>query len=156
MKRTLAIFAAAALALTLAACGADMTGTGDYAARPSETVTSTDTMYNGETSGDRNGTGVYGGASTYGGYNAGVNDGLGTGAVAGAIHRAGGNSADNVYTSRNNGGYLSWDGSAGSVANANGTASADSGRYQLMLENGRVRDTDGYLLDGENAHYHTW
>lgn len=29
-------------------------------------------------------------------------------------------------------------------------------RYRLMLENARVRDTDGFLLDGENAHYNTF
>ncbi len=117
MKRTLAIFTAAALALTLAACGADMTDVNDYAARPSETVAS-------------------------------------TGAVAGAMNRA----ADDyryAYTPRNNGGYT-WDNRTGSVSNADGAANADSGRYQLMLENGRVHDSDGYLLDGENARYHTW
>ena len=31
-----------------------------------------------------------------------------------------------------------------------GTDGAD--RYQDMLENGRVHDSDGYLLDGENRH----
>lgn len=29
-------------------------------------------------------------------------------------------------------------------------------RYRLMLENARVHDTDGFLLDGENAHYNTF
>ena len=32
----------------------------------------------------------------------------------------------------------------------NDTLTGDSRRYQEMLENGRVHDTDGYLLDGEN------
>lgn len=31
----------------------------------------------------------------------------------------------------------------------------DDLRYQRMLENGRVHDTDGFLLDGENTHYNT-
>lgn len=31
----------------------------------------------------------------------------------------------------------------------------DDLRYQQMLENGRVHDTDGFLLDGENTHYNT-
>lgn len=31
----------------------------------------------------------------------------------------------------------------------------DDLRYQQMLENGRVHDTDGFLLDGENASYQT-
>ena len=29
-------------------------------------------------------------------------------------------------------------------------------RYRLMLENARVHDRDGFLLDGENAHYNTF
>lgn len=28
-------------------------------------------------------------------------------------------------------------------------------RYRRMLSNGRVRDTDGFLFDGENAHFNT-
>lgn len=28
-------------------------------------------------------------------------------------------------------------------------------RYRQMLSNGRVRDTDGFLFDGENTHYNT-
>jgi len=28
-------------------------------------------------------------------------------------------------------------------------------RYQLMLDNARVRDTDGFLFDGENPHHST-
>ncbi len=148
MKRTLAILATAALALSLAACGADTTGTGDYSADSSETVTSTDTMYNGGTNGAAYGTGVYGGANTNGGTS-------GTGAVAGAMNRA----ADDyryAYTARNNSGYLAGGSRSDNVANADSMASAYSGRYQLMLENGRVHDADGYLLDGENAHYHTF
>lgn len=31
----------------------------------------------------------------------------------------------------------------------------DPVRYRQMLENARVHDTDGFLLDGENAHYNT-
>lgn len=31
----------------------------------------------------------------------------------------------------------------------------DDLRYQQMLSNGRVHDTDGFLLDGENTHYNT-
>ncbi len=131
MKRPLAITTAAALALSLAACGADMTDMDAYGTGAPETVTSTDTMYNGETSG------VYG-----------------TGAVAGAMNRAAddyryGTNAGGAYTARNNGGYLSQSDRAAADR-------AASGRYQLMLENGRVHDKDGYLLDGENAHYNTF
>lgn len=148
MKRPLAITTAAALALSLAACGADMTDMDAYGTGASETVTSTDTMYNGETSGVY-GTGVYGGAST--GNGAWTS---GTGAVAGAMNRAAddyryGANAGGAYTARNNGGYLSQSDRAAADR-------AASGRYQLMLENGRVHDKDGYLLDGENAHYNTF
>ncbi|MBE6990688.1 MAG: hypothetical protein E7426_08125 [Ruminococcaceae bacterium] len=31
-------------------------------------------------------------------------------------------------------------------------AEDDSDRYHDMLENGRIHDSDGYLLDGENRH----
>ncbi len=55
---------------------------------------------------------------------------------------------------------------AGQTANRRATASAfvqdeeidpaaAGVRYQLMLDNARVRDTDGFLFDGENAHHST-
>ncbi len=34
----------------------------------------------------------------------------------------------------------------------NSAAGDDDSRYRDMLENGRVHDSDGYLLDGENRH----
>lgn len=161
MKRTLAITAASALALSLAGCSADVAvgGMDAYRVRGTETVTSTDTMYNGSTPGT-NGTGMNAGAhagsdtgmfdvtgtdgesGAAGGTNAGT--GIGTGGVAGAMNRAGGSSAGGVYTATNNGGITQQD------------RREAKQRYQLMLENGRVHDTDGYLLDGENAHYRTF
>lgn len=33
---------------------------------------------------------------------------------------------------------------------------ADRTRYALMLDNGRVRDTDGFLFDGENPQHNTF
>ena len=33
-----------------------------------------------------------------------------------------------------------------------GAGDNEEDRYHEMLENGRVRDTDGYLMDGENRH----
>ena len=161
MKRTLAITAAAALALSLAGCSADLTvdGMDAYRTRGAEGVTATDTMYNGNTPGT-NGTGMNAGAHAgsdtgmfdvtgtdgesgmAGGTSAGT--GIGTGGVAGAMNRAGGNSAGNVYTAANNGGITQQD------------RREAKDRYRLMLENGRVHDTDGYLFDGENAHYRTF
>lgn len=38
------------------------------------------------------------------------------------------------------------------IEDAGDTLTGDNNRYQEMLENGRVHDTDGYLLDGENRH----
>lgn len=151
MKRPLAITAAAALALSLAACGADMTAPDAYRTRASETITATDTMYNDEPYANY-GTGTNAGASTTGGAWT-----SGTGVVAGAMNRAAddyryGENAGGAYTARNNGGYLAGGNRADNVANAN----AADWRYRLMLENGRVHDTDGYLLDGENAHYNTF
>ena len=35
----------------------------------------------------------------------------------------------------------------------NGQTTSDWEEYQQMLENGRVRDRDGYLMDGENSHW---
>ena len=160
MKRTLAI-TAAALALSLAGCSADLSADGmdAYRTRGTQSVTAPDTMYNGSTPGT-NGTGMNAGAragsdtgmfditgtdgesGAAGGTNAGT--GIGTGSVAGAMNRSGGNSAGNVYRATNNGGYTAQD-----------RREAEN-RYQLMLENARVHDTDGYLLDGENAHYRTF
>lgn len=152
MKRTLAITAVAALTLSLAACSADFSADGmdAYRTRGAQNVTAEDTMYNGSASGT-NGTGMNAGASTggdtgtFGSAGTAGGTGFGTGSVAGAVNRAnGGNSAGNVYTATNNGGLTARD-----------RREAEN-RYQLMLENGRVHDTDGYLLDGENAHYRTF
>ena len=38
------------------------------------------------------------------------------------------------------------------VRDAGDALTGDSRRYQEMLENGRVHDSDGFLLDGENRH----
>ena len=38
------------------------------------------------------------------------------------------------------------------VRDAGDALTGDSRRYQEMLENGRVNDSDGFLLDGENRH----
>lgn len=162
MKRTLAITAASALTLSLAACSADLAADGidAYRRRSAETVTATDTMYNGNTPGT-NGTGMNAGA--HAGSDTGMFDvtgtdgesgaaggtgsgtGIGTGGVAGAMNRAnGGSSTGGVYTATNNGGLTAQD------------KREARNRYQLMLENGRVHDTDGFLLDGENAHYRTY
>ena len=145
MKRTLAIFfATAALALSLAGC-ADM-GTGNGTAATG----ATDTMHDDN---GTPGTGTVGGAST------GTVNGN---SVAGAVNRATGmgraareglrDAADaavggpnsSVYRATNNGGVLS-----------EREAAAAGDRYARMMQNGRVHDRDGMLLDGENTSWDT-
>ena len=42
------------------------------------------------------------------------------------------------------------------AASARKQRSENELRYRRMLANARVHDRDGYLFDGENAHYNTW
>ena len=182
MKRTLAITATTAmLALSLAGCGAERNGDVDLLPDFDGTngeygTTATDTMQNGTNS--TNGTGAYGGATANTNT---ANNGLGS--VTGAVNRgtqygsaryggatsgnyAGSNAVNNagynathgiggpnssVYAATNNGG---WTGANATASEKDAAAMAD--RYALMLENGRVHDTDGYLLDGENSSYRTF
>ena len=144
MKRTLAITAATALlALSLAGCGdmADRPADGGAAAGG---TTATDTMHNDGAG--QSGTGTTGGASAN-------NGGLGsvTGAARyGANGSAYGPTGWSAYTARNNGGWM------GGAVPAEQDAQASADRYALMLENGRVHDTDGFLLDGENTSWRTY
>ena len=170
MKRSFAISTAAALlALSLAGCGADRNhndltpDTGGGAG-----TSATDTMHNGDET--RNGTGVSSGASTGNGTSL-------TEGVAGAVSRALRDETHNVrdrmensrstvgenreenrntgsgkYTAANNGGVT-----ADSTAlNAARSAAEANLRYAKMLANARVHDRDGFLLDGENAHFSTF
>lgn len=180
MKRTLAITAVTALlALSLAGCG-DMTDRADgYDSTngygTANGTSATDTMHNND---GMTGTGTTGGATantdTVNGGTDSVNNGLGS--VTGAVNRgyanyggyaANGSNASgnrytgtvgragtNAYTATNNGGLT------GSVDYSDDAAvrrAAKAGdNYARMLENGRVHDQDGFLLDGENAHYRTF
>lgn len=180
MKRTLAITATTAmLALSLAGCGAERNGDVDLLPDMDGTdgtygTTATDTMRN-----DTNGTGATSGTGTTSG--ASANSGLN--GVTGAVNRgtqygsaryggttsgsyAGSNAVNNggynatygtgtnAYTATNNGGLTS---RSSTTYSNNGTVSPTTvDRYALMLENARVHDSDGYLLDGENAHYRTY
>ncbi|MBE7004350.1 MAG: hypothetical protein E7425_08730 [Ruminococcaceae bacterium] len=140
MKRTLAITAVTALlALSLAGCGDTADRTNDYGAASGGT-TATDTMR------DDNGvagTGTMNGAST------GTN---GLGSVAGAANR--GRNGANDYTATNNGGLHSTVDYSNDAAVRRAAIAGDN--YARMLENGRVHDTDGFLLDGENTSWHTF
>lgn len=139
MKRTLALTAAtAALALSLAACGAERANNVLTDEESVGGVTAADTMR-----GDVAGTGTTGGATANRSTTA---DGLG--GVTGAVNR--GHSADDrdgyaiggpnssVYAAPYNRGVTQEEAAARS-------------RLERMLENARVHDKDGFLLDGENA-----
>lgn len=54
------------------------------------------------------------------------------------------------------GSYNNPTGTPAGRASASARGLSDEVRYRLMLENARVHDTDGFLLDGENAHYNTF
>ena len=124
MKKQLATAAiAAALALSLAACGADRNDRMDLLPDPDGTG---DTWSDGRNADSvrPEDTGRDGGADTGMGFTEGV---------TGAVNRSGRRSYDGERA-----------------------AEAAGDRYALMLENGRVHDSDGFLLDGENAHYQVY
>lgn len=132
MQQKWAIFVMSALLmLGLTACGSNSNRTVDeprsYAVQPDGRTGSYD--YYGD--------GTVGGDGTYrsNGANSGnaLNDmGNGIGNAMNDVGNGIGNAMDDVgdaLTGRN-----------------------DGTRYQDMVRNGRVHDTDGYLLDGENSH----
>ena len=99
----------------------------------------------GDAAGNSNGTSKYG-TNVYGsqryaadGYNAGTY-------------------AADGYTATNNGGLagMARDAMDSFRQDEEDDSAADRVRYQLMLDNARVRDTDGFLFDGENAHHDTF
>lgn len=141
MKRPLAITAAAAmLALSLTGCGAersDMDVTSGNAGTSGYSTTATDTVRNGtETNG----------SSGLGGVTGAVNRGTRNGTTQYGVNGS-------TYTATNNGGVMT-----GNYSNeaAVRRAARQGDRYARMLENARVHDSDGYLLDGENASYRTF
>ena len=134
MKRTLALTAAtAALALSLAACGAERANNVLTDSESADGVTATDTMLDEE-----GGTGMRGGATANGGLSG----------VTGAVNR--GHNVDDRDGYAIGGPNSSAYASAYNRGVTQEEAAARS-RLERMLENGRVHDTDGFLLDGENA-----
>ena len=141
MKRTLALTAAtAALALSLFACGAERANNVLTDEESAGGVTATDTMR-----GDEAGTGTTGGATAN---RDTVTDGLG--GVTGAVSRGRRAAVDDRSTYAIGGPNSSVYSSAYNRGVTQEEASARS-RLERMLENGRVHDTDGFLLDGENS-----
>ena len=94
----------------------------------------------------------YGTRGTYGSgtYNNGTygsgsyNNGTG-GTYGSGSYRSGGNGLDGDIGN-------AMDDAGNTVRNAGDALTGDRARYEQMLENGFVHDTDGYLLDGENRH----
>lgn len=186
MRRTLAITAATALlALSLAGCGDTADRTNGGVNGGAGTTTATDTMHNDDgmtgtgtssgatANGSTTGTGTNGTGMTG---TDGANTGLG--GVAGAVNRGGASNrngtAGNGYTGSGYANGTMYSGRDGGVYTATNNGSVTSGtvdysndaavhraakagdNYARMLENGRVHDSDGFLLDGENAHWRTF
>ncbi len=148
MKRTLALTAVtAAMVLSLAACGAE----GDMSGSSAGGTTATDTMK----SDDRTaGTGTSSGANTGGAMN-------GLGSVTGAVNSGREPTRSGVADIDDRDSYAIGgpNSSVYSAAYRRGTTqqqAAARSRLERMLENGRVHDRDGFLLDGENSSYHTY
>ena len=149
MKRTIAIFSVFAMLLTvLCACGSESkndTANGGTAAPNTqvENGTNGNGNANANAGGNANADGTQSGSS--GDTNANnerssrmgetVGDAVGgmIGGAAGAVEGALGGAADGMR------------GRTGPTKNAGSV-----GRFEQMVENGKVRDTDGFLADGEN------
>ncbi len=135
MKRALAIMLiAAAMVCALAACGSGSGGRADQ---------SGDAIENGNggaDAGTTNGASVYG-SGAYGARGSGT-DRWRDGRVRGGDRGAYINGSDEPPVDP--------DDPAGTED------AAERFRYSLMLDNARVRDTDGFLLDGENPHHDTF
>lgn len=151
MKRTLALTAATvALALSLAACGAGRNMSNED--RFTEGSSATDTLRNRD---GESGTGTSSGASVN--QNT-ITDGLGS--VSGAINR-GRESLERGLADlddRDTRDFGALDSSAYSASYQRGTMqarTATGSRLDRMLENARVHDSDGFLLDGENSSWDT-
>ena len=154
MKRTLALTAVTAvLALSLAACGAEranggMPDSGNIAGG----TTATDTTRNddGET-----GTGTSGGAATNSNT---AMDGLGS--VTGAIRSGREPTRSGMANADDRSGYAVGgpNSSVYSAAYNRGVTqeqAAARSRFERMMANARVHDTDGFLFDGENSSWGT-
>ena len=144
MRKTLALFSVAALLVVLlAGCGQKTnSSTGGNGSGGSSTMQSggsgSSTQKGGSGTGSTGGTGSGGtGKSVTGSAIGGMNGSRNTNASANARLRGSSNSM------------------TGTVATP-GTVLDGDEQYRRMLANAHVHDTDGYLLDGENAQYVTW
>lgn len=152
MRKTLALFSVAALLVVLlAGCG--------QRTNSSTGGNSSDTTQSGGSGGSTSGTGDTGSSTG------------GSSVTGSAIGGAGGNAMSRWSGTETN--DKATDGSRNTNASANaqlrgssnsmtgtlatpGTMLDSDEQYRRMLANAHVHDTDGYLLDGENAQYVTW
>lgn len=153
MRKTLAITGITALlALTLTACGTQDVNTDPLPDVDGNAAGATDTMRN---SNGTAGTGTTGGAATgstaansdASWNSAAANGGAGLGSVTGAAYGSARYGADRSGRAAKD---------APDTTPDTADRSAADRRYERMLENGRVHDRDGYLLDGENTSWRTW
>lgn len=139
MRHTSALLTATALLLcALTACGGDGSGTADDTANDTKGGSSvTDELKTDPATGTRY-----------------------TGRIADDVARFGNGYGNTNADKRATGNATANSTLHGSYDNPTGTRagqmdSAVRTRYEKMLENARVHDTDGFLLDGENASYRT-
>ena len=147
MGKKMAAFALAALlTLGLSGCGSTNNATTDrsYGTRGTYDNGVTD-AYNNGTNGNN---GMMGNNGSMDNGSARSNGSNGTGSMNGT----GGSNGRGIMGDIGNGIDNTMDDIGDAIRDAGDTLSGDSRRYQQMLENGRVHDTDGYLLDGENRH----
>ena len=157
MKKRAAIFVtAAALVLSLAACGDQGSGTNDNAGAGGNTTGTHDNGSPGGSSGQSGSTNDNGTTNNGGVTN---NSGIGGGATGGTT----GNSGTTGGTTRERGTLGSGIRDAADdvgravddlVDDVTGQRRADTmTSFEKMLDNARVHDVDGVLTDGENARW---
>ena len=154
MGKKMAAFALAALlTLGLSGCGSGNNVTTDRSYGTRGTYGTNDS-YNNGTNGNN---GMMGNNGNYSNGSARNNGNNGTGSTNGTggtngQNNTGDNNGRGIMGDIGNGIDNTMDDIGDAFRDAGNTLSGDSRRYQEMLENGRVHDTDGYLLDGENRH----
>ena len=140
-KKMTAFALAALLVLGLSGCGSGNNATTD------RSYGSRGTYGNGTNGSYSNG--------TNGSYGNGTNGSYGNGTYNNGTNRGttwNGTDSDGLMDDIGDGIGGAMEDAGDAIRNAGNTLTGNRTRYEQMLENGRVHDTDGYLLDGENRH----
>ena len=152
-KKMTALALAALLVLGLSGCGSGNNVTTDRSYGSRGTYDNGNS-YNNGTNGNN---GAMGNNGSYSNGNNG-NGSIGGGSNGNGSYNGG---SDRGTTRNGNGGLMgdigdgiddAMDDAGDAIRNAGDALTGDRTRYEEMLANGRVHDTDGYLLDGENRH----